>query len=95
MKPLIVMLAILFVLASPASSAKHETGHVVLNISGMYCGSCATGIEAMLKRTDGVVRAQVSYQARLANVEYNPAKTTPAKIVSTVRKMGYKASIKS
>jgi mercuric ion binding protein len=67
---------------------------LVLRISGMHCGSCATGIRAMLQRTEGVLKADVSYEERRALVDYDPAKTSPDKIVAAVEKMGYKAEIK-
>lgn len=95
MRRLILVAAISFIVALPALATTAKTAHVVLTISGMYCEGCATGIKAMLERTAGVVSAGVSYDAQRATIEYNPNKTTPAKIISTVRKMGYKASIKS
>ena len=63
-------------------------------ITGMHCESCATGITAMLKRTEGVVKVNVSYETREATVEYDAAKTSPEKIIESVEKMGYKAAIK-
>ena len=95
MKRLILVAAISCIVALPALATTAKTAHVVLTISGMYCQGCATGIQAMLERTDGVIRADVSYDDRRATIEYNPDRTTPAKIISTVRKMGYKTSIKT
>ena len=63
-------------------------------ITGMHCESCATGITAMLKRTEGVVKVNVSYETREATVEYDAARTSPEKIIESVEKMGYKAAIK-
>lgn len=67
---------------------------VTLTVSGMHCSSCATGISAMLKRTEGVQRATVSYEAREAFVEYDAAKTSPEKITTVIENMGYKAAVK-
>lgn len=61
-------------------------------ITGMHCESCATGITAMLKRTEGVVKVNVSYETREARVAYDAAKTSPEKIIESVEKMGYKAA---
>ena len=56
--------------------------------------SCASGIKAMLKRTPAVVSAEVNYERREADVEYDASSTSPEKIVDAVNKMGYKASVK-
>ncbi len=48
----------------------------------------------MLKRTKGVVSAEVSYEKKEANVEFNPADTSRDKIVEAINNMGYKASVK-
>ena len=74
------------VLAAPAQ--------VAITISGMHCGGCATGIRAMLERTDGVLKAEVSYEERRALVEYDASKTSPERIVAAIEKMGYKAQVK-
>jgi len=60
----------------------------------MSCTSCARGIEAMLKRTEGVVSADVSYDRREARVEYDPERTTPEKLVEAITNMGYSAKVK-
>jgi len=67
---------------------------VTLSITGMHCESCAAGITAILKRTDGVVKADVSYESREAAVEYEPAKTSPEKIIVAIETLGYKAALK-
>ncbi len=77
-----------------AAIAAVKTERVVVAIEGMHCGGCASGIKAMLKRTPGVISAEVSYEAKEANVEYDPANTTREKIVEAITNMGYKASVK-
>ena len=77
------------------SAANIPTERVVIAVEGMYCDSCATGIRAMLKRTSGVVSADVSYQRKEAIVDYDPDKITPDKIVETINNLGYKAKVKS
>lgn len=80
--------------AAPANNAvKNE--RVLIAIEGMSCTSCATGIKAMLKRTPGVVSAEVSYERREADVEFDPSKTAPEKIVEAIANMGYKARVKN
>lgn len=77
-----------------ATVAVAATAELTMTISGMHCGGCATGLTAMLKRTEGVLKAEVSYEERRAVVAYDPAKTSPDKIVDVIEKMGYKAAVK-
>lgn len=92
-RPIAVAFVLLILAGSlPASPALPVT--VTLSVSGMYCESCATGITAVLKRTEGVVKADVSYDERRATVKYMPAKTSPRKIIEAVEKMGYKAAVR-
>jgi P-type Cu+ transporter len=53
-----------------------------------------TGIKAMLKRTPGVISAEVSFEWREADVEYDQERTTREKIIEAITKLGYKATIK-
>lgn len=80
------------VLILVASAVAAET--LVLDIKGMHCSGCASGIEAMLKRVDGVTRADVSYEEHQARVEYDPSKTNPETIIEAIGKLGYKATLK-
>ena len=79
--------------AAPANCAvKNE--RVLIAIEGMHCTSCANGIKAMLKRTPGVIAADVSYDRREADVEYDSSRISPEKILEAISNMGYKANVK-
>lgn len=78
--------------AAEAAQAKAE--RVVIGIEGMHCGGCASGVKAMLKRTPGVISAEVSYEEKRADVEFDPSATSREKLVEAVNNMGYKASVK-
>lgn len=75
-------------------TAAAKTERAVIVIEGMSCTGCAHGIKAMLKRTPGIVSAEVSFERREAIVEYDPARTSREKIVEAITNLGYKASIK-
>lgn len=66
----------------------------VFEVTGMHCSSCAEGIEAMVKRVDGVVRVEASYENHEAIVTFDPAKTSEKKIAEAIEKLGYKATPK-
>lgn len=78
-----------------STSTQPSTDRVVLAVEGMYCDSCAAGIRSQLKRTHGVVAAQVSYKEKQAIVDYDSQKTTPEKIVEVINNLGYKATVKN
>lgn len=80
--------------AGLATLAASKTERVVVAIEGMSCAGCAAGIKAMLKRTPGVVSAEVSYENKEAVVDFNPAETSREKIIEVINNLGYKASVK-
>ncbi|MGA3192623.1 MAG: heavy metal translocating P-type ATPase [Candidatus Bathyarchaeia archaeon] len=64
---------------------------VVLQILGMHCTACATGIESGLKRLDGVIEAGVNFATKEAVVKYDEDKVTLDKIKAAVKRGGYEA----
>ncbi len=88
------LVSMLVLIAVSVAAAEQAPATVTLTISGMHCEGCASGIAAMLKRTDGVVKTNVSYEERSATVDYDAAKTSPEKIVEAIEKLGYKAAIR-
>ena len=89
-----LIVCVLLIAASIVSAQEPRPATVGLTISGMHCGGCAAGITAMLKRTDGVLKANVSFEEQQATVEYNAARTSPEKIREVIEKLGYKVAIK-
>ncbi|WP_256757942.1 heavy metal translocating P-type ATPase [Cohnella sp. WQ 127256] len=67
---------------------------VDLQLVGMYCAACATKIEKVLNKMDGVSSATVNFALETARVEFNDDELTIADIQSRVEKLGYKAILK-
>ncbi len=63
----------------------------VLAVDGMFCAACAAGVEAVLARQHGVVRAAVNFAADAAVVEWRPQQTTLPRLLAAVRALGYRA----
>lgn len=80
--------------AASISAPAPKTERLAVAIEGMSCAGCAAGIKAMLKRTSGVVSAEVSFENKEAVVEFNPAETSSDKIIEAINNLGYKASVK-
>ena len=62
-----------------------------MNIGGMHCGACATGIQMIVSGMDGVSSAFVDYDSKKANFEFDEGKVTIDKIVEEIVKLGYTA----
>lgn len=92
---LVIAAGKLHAFAVNSASANVTSARVVIAVEGMYCDSCAAGIRAMLRRTPGVIAAEVSYKEKQAVVDYDSQKTTPEKIVEAINKLGYKANVKN
>lgn len=63
-----------------------------LEIEGMTCEGCATGIESALRDLPGVAHAQVSFEQKKARISYDPSEISTDKFIEAVASAGYKAS---
>lgn len=63
-----------------------------LRIEGMHCEGCAQTIEALLGVEPGVQRAAVSFQAREAQVRFDPKATDEAHLAAAIERAGYKVA---
>ncbi len=73
--------------ASPARSAIQaktslQVTQCALKVSGMTCEGCAGVVEKGLQKLDGVKAAKVDFKTGAAEVQYDPKKTTPEKVVA-------------
>ncbi|WP_226343820.1 heavy metal translocating P-type ATPase [Agilicoccus flavus] len=73
------------------TTATDPTRHLDLAIGGMTCASCATRVERKLNKLEGV-QASVNLATERAHVRYDEP-LTPADIVGTVEKTGYRADV--
>lgn len=64
---------------------------IELNIEGMHCGSCATGIQMLVSQMDGVKSVFVDYESKKGEVEFDPSKVTKENIVKAIAELGYTA----
>jgi mercuric reductase len=79
-------------LGSEDSSPRREGNSVVLQITGMTCGSCASHIEKALLKAAGVHEAKVSYAEGSARVSGDEA-LDPAALSAAVQAAGYQAVV--
>lgn len=66
---------------------------VVLRVEGMTCEACARGLEATLRRAEGVLAVAVTMEPPEARIRYDDERTTPAALVAAVEGAGYRATV--
>lgn len=64
---------------------------VVIAVEGMTCEGCAVQINETLKKFNGIVSAEASYQNKNVSVVYNPRQITLEQIKNAINDIGYKA----
>ena len=64
-------------------------GRLTLPVGGMTCAACATRIEKVLGRLEGVATASVNLATERATVDYDPAHASPADVAAAIERAGY------
>jgi mercuric ion binding protein len=82
-----------WLLALGAGALAQQQAHLTLRIEGMSCEPCASAVESQLGEAEGVTGYQVSYERAEARLSYDPARTTPEKIIRTLGVTGFRFSI--
>lgn len=57
---------------------------IKLTITGMTCDHCATGIENILSKNEGIKEASVSYPKATCECAFDPTKTSKTEIINTI-----------
>ena len=70
----------------PAGRAAVEVSFPVV---GMTCASCSNRIERFLRKTDGVVEANVNLATEIATIRYLPEAVGRGELVGAIEKAGY------
>lgn len=84
---------LLLLLASiaPVSAAERT---VTLSVPGMTCGTCPLTVRTALMRLDGVSKADVSYDTRLAVVTFEDTKLRIEQLTQATAEAGYPSTVK-
>ncbi|MFH6959516.1 mercury(II) reductase [Flavobacterium aquidurense] len=61
-----------------------KTSTIKLDIIGMTCDHCATSIEKLLSKNEGVTEANVNYPNGSCECSFDPSKTSKEEIVNTI-----------
>ena len=77
--------------STPATKASLHMA--TLKVDKMYCASCPFIVRQSLENVNGVVKADVSYRTKTAIVTFDPRKTSPVRLASSVSELGYPTSV--
>jgi heavy metal translocating P-type ATPase len=64
---------------------------LTLSIDGMWCPACAWVIDEALKKKPGVIDPICNFSTDRFRCEYDPILTSPAQIIDTIGRLGYRA----
>jgi Cu+-exporting ATPase len=67
---------------------------ITLKVGGMHCAACALNIETALKKTGGIISADVSFPLERARIAYDPELVSVSDMIKTIESVGYTASEK-
>lgn len=87
---LVAFLAIAFIGFNTSALSKESTNTqgVTLKVDGMTCKMCSLTIKTALKKLDGVVDADVSYEDKEAKVRYEEGRVTVDEMVKAIENAG-------
>lgn len=72
------------------------TQKVTLKVTGMTCGGCEAAVQHAARKVDGVKAVKANSDKGIAEVTYDPEKTTPTAIAKVItEKSGFKAEAPS
>lgn len=74
---------------STGYDAHSETKKTIVKIGGMTCASCAQTIENALKKTEGIIEANVNLATEKAVVVYDPQEIDYEEIKKIIEAAGY------
>jgi P-type Cu+ transporter len=75
--------------AGNSAAADQALVEVSFPVVGMTCASCSNRIERFLRKTDGVVEANVNLATEVATIRYLPDSVGRAELVGAIEKAGY------
>lgn len=90
----IFTILMLLVAVTLTAAAKGETVKAVFNVNPvMTCQNCENKIKTNIRYEAGVTDIATDRNTQTVTVTYNPAKTSPEKLVAAFKKIGYTATL--
>jgi len=67
---------------------------VTLEVQGMNCAACPITVKTALKRVPGVSDVKVDYKTGIAEVNYDPKKTSSDELAKAITSVGFPTSVR-
>ena len=87
-------ITLLFLLTLTSLSAIAETKTVTLEVPTMNCVTCPFTVKKALQNVEGVSKAEVTFDTKLAVVTFDDEKTTVKALTETTTNAGYPSTVK-
>ncbi len=70
-----------------------QEAQITLQVEGIVCSGCGADMETVLRDTDGILEATVSYADGTVVIIYDPDEINPEALLTKVNGFGMKARI--
>lgn len=87
-------ITLLFLLTLTSLSAIAETKTVTLEVPTMNCVTCPFTVKKALQNVEGVSKAEVTFDTKLAVVTFDTGKTTVKALTEATTNAGYPSTVK-
>lgn len=87
-------ITLLFLLTLTSLSAIAETKTVTLEVPTMNCVTCPFTVKKALQNVEGVRKAEVTFDTKLAVVTFDDEKTTVKALTEATTNAGYPSTVK-
>jgi mercuric ion binding protein len=87
-------MVVIFLALSPVIVAADAIKSVTLEVQGMNCAACPITVRNALKKVPGVSDVKVDYRSGIAEVNYDPNKTSADELAKAVTTVGYPTTVK-
>lgn len=87
-------ITLLFLLTLTSLSAIAETKTVTLEVPTMNCVTCLFTVKKALQNVEGVSKAEVTFDTKLAVVTFDDEKTTVKALTEATTNAGYPSTVK-
>jgi len=87
-------MVVIFLALSPVIVAADVIKTVTLEVQGMNCAACPITVKKALKNVPGVSHVNVNYKSGIAEVDYDPNKTSADELAKAVTTVGYPTTVK-
>jgi anaerobic selenocysteine-containing dehydrogenase len=77
-------------LSTIGAIAAAEKKTVTWRIQGFSCITCAVGLDVMLERQKGVVKAESNYKEAKTTIVFHPGLVTEAALQASIAEMGFR-----